>query len=329
MVRKQRQKQSQKQTVIVNISEKRKRRPSKRKRSAPRDAVSMTQMQQSLPPPVIYQSSYSIPYPVYKDSVANPAVSPAVGSSVSPALVDVGQVGTEGRVEILERPTKKEQQSEFITPVASASFPSQLSAFKDTEAQAQAISRAFTKVQADMSIPQAIAPTKKPRKAYTRRSKKEMSETNLMGGEDIMSRDVLPMAEVKKQLAPIDDMLMEMNALVSPQKEPPQITSNVENVVIKKLPDYPVDKPPLGPVGKRYSSSSDTESDAPMSMISDMTMSLYGGQKRENKSSWDYLQSEYLRLSGNTYAKQRGKKEQLRDMVRELQKVEKERKSNK
>lgn len=139
MPRKQKQNQTQKQTVIVNISEPRKRkRGGRRRKTAPRDGVSS--MQRDLPPPVIYQSTYSIPYPVQ----APPPIQAPVRERGF--LTDVGQVGTEGRVEILDQLTKKEQQSEMITPV-----PSQIGAFRDTEAFSRAAKDYWTGKQADVS----------------------------------------------------------------------------------------------------------------------------------------------------------------------------------
>jgi len=124
---KQRQKQKQvqnvKQTVIVKLDGKGQRVKRRRRRRQPSGGGAST-MYQSLPPNVIYQTGGesfnkpSAPAPAVEAApaplVAKPAAAPAVNMPVQ--FQDVG-VGTEGLVEILDRPTKREQLNELITPV--------------------------------------------------------------------------------------------------------------------------------------------------------------------------------------------------------------------
>jgi len=203
MPRRQKQKQTQKQTVIVNIREPKKKRSTRRRKSAPRDGVSS--MQQALPPPVIYQSTYSIPYPVQ----APPPIQ--VPMKVRD-FIDVGQVGTEGAVEILDVPTKKEQQSEMTTPV-----PSQMAGFADTERIARESQKAFAQVQKErikMEAPQSQVKVEKVDDLAILRAKVAEKEAGF------------------KQMA-------------KPQMEIPQIVKGFTEYPVEKLPiekQIPVDR---------------------------------------------------------------------------------------
>lgn len=112
---KQTQKQKQKQTVIVNI-EQPKAKP--RKKRAPRRKPEEVQMYREFPK-VVY-----IPPPltIYGDRLpedTRPSITkPTEPPKKTPILEDIGLIGTEGLVQILDVPTKKEQLSELVTPVA-------------------------------------------------------------------------------------------------------------------------------------------------------------------------------------------------------------------
>lgn len=112
---KQTQKQKQKQTVIVNI-EQPKAKP--RKKRVPRRKPEEVQMYREFPK-VVY-----IPPPltIYGDRLpedTRPSITkPTEPPKKTPILEDIGSIGTEGPVQILDVPTKKEQLSELITPVA-------------------------------------------------------------------------------------------------------------------------------------------------------------------------------------------------------------------
>lgn len=122
----QKQKQSQRQVVNVHITQptaKPKRRRSRRAPSAQDVALAQYLQPQQLAP-VIYQTGYGT-FPLqqptavpFGQTLGQPIEKPKV------FLEDIGQVGTEGAVEILDRPTKKEQLAELTAPV-----PVDLSAF--------------------------------------------------------------------------------------------------------------------------------------------------------------------------------------------------------
>lgn len=111
---KQKQKQTQKQSVkvVVNIPEK---KTTKRKKRTPQTKVNVVDYK-AFPPQIIYPS---VPLTMY-----SPQPQPeAMGIMTKPPaprsiLEDVGQVGTEGRVEILDRPTRRESLEELQTPVS-------------------------------------------------------------------------------------------------------------------------------------------------------------------------------------------------------------------
>ena len=130
-VRKQKQKQKQSQNVnqkvIVKIGGDIRKKSRRRRTRKPKQSSSegSSSMMQSLQPNVIYQSykpeqtstsSQNIPLspaPTATNMVPETVKQPAARG----AFEDVG-VGTEGFVSILEKPTKKEQIQELITPVS-------------------------------------------------------------------------------------------------------------------------------------------------------------------------------------------------------------------
>jgi len=143
------QKQNVKQTVIIKLDREGKRIKVKRRRIKKYQEQPEMQFKQ-FPPPVVYQSSYQVPVPVFQQ----PEKPKTIGEEPKPTpfLEDLGLVGTEGAVEILPVPTKKEALSELMTPVP---LPSES---------------------------MILEPIKKPR-----RTKKEMQEARQMEREDIAS----------------------------------------------------------------------------------------------------------------------------------------------
>jgi hypothetical protein len=125
----QKQKQTVSQKVIVNVQSpkkaKRKRRVA-RKKEQPQGESSY--FQATSPPIVAYQHSYVVPQP----PTINPLPRVQTIAQMQPQLQDLGVVGTEGAVEILSLPSRREQLEELSTPVPKAfepTFqPSQLSA---------------------------------------------------------------------------------------------------------------------------------------------------------------------------------------------------------
>jgi hypothetical protein len=122
--RSQKQRQSQKQVVNIRLdAPKRKRSRRQRRRRMPTlaDAVASDYLQpQQLAPTIILQTGQGPPIGGTSaiPNTRTPAFSQMLMGSRTPALEDIGQIGTEGRVEILERPTKREQLGELIEPVS-------------------------------------------------------------------------------------------------------------------------------------------------------------------------------------------------------------------
>jgi len=191
---KQTQKQSVKQTVIVRLDEKhyKKRRVYKRKHrenmGGKEQPIQLTQP--SLPPNVIYQSHQIMPVP-FQVQTPTPITSP---EPVQPRIEDIGQVGTEGPVKILDVPTKKETLAELITPVKQAG-----EAAKQREEQKQMRNEEMMSTLAKFNYPQPknekIAPTiptipitpQQATETKKRRNKTQMEEARQMGREDINS----------------------------------------------------------------------------------------------------------------------------------------------
>lgn len=172
-IKKQKQKQSQKQnvkqTVIIRLDKegKKVKRRSKRPRREPTEGVST--MERALPPPVIYQTSYTPPYPVFREA---PKVR-TINEEPNPKgfLEDIGQVGTEGAVEILQPP-----EPQYVNLVEKPKpIPSNFFESKKQE---------FRSMKEPMINWDQPAPISIPR---TRRNKKEMEEARTMEREDIAS----------------------------------------------------------------------------------------------------------------------------------------------
>ena len=126
-VKKQKQKQTQKQvvkqSVVVRLDgiQRKKRQYKRRKQREPSEAKGKEQYQipaPPLPPNVIYQSTQYLPYESPTVSEKIPLKSQGIQSGTPASMFqDVG-VGTEGLVQILEKPTKKEQLQELTTPIS-------------------------------------------------------------------------------------------------------------------------------------------------------------------------------------------------------------------
>lgn len=120
---KQTQKQSVSQNVVIQLAEKvaKKKRRRAKKKTAPTDGADSLYLQGRQPPNVVYQYTSSVPQEPY--STPLPVRQSMKIGQKTPFLEDVGTVGTEGAVEILDLPTKKETLSELETPVPLAFTP--------------------------------------------------------------------------------------------------------------------------------------------------------------------------------------------------------------
>lgn len=290
MPRRQKQRQSQKQTVIVNISEPRKKKRSgRRRKSVPRDGVSS--MQQALPPPVIYQSSYSIPYPVQ----APPPIQAPVKERGF--LTDVGQVGTEGPVEIIDVKTKKEQLSELTSPVQS-----QIAGLRDTEEFNRAIKDYWTGKQADYSnkpVASMPAPPSQPmmqktddlsklrekvsQKMDLLNQQREAYEQINVGIEPVKVFDDYPMTQKQK---PIDEQISPAT-----DREGPTPVAKYEPPVPEKKKKAKADAPEMTPVIGAEKKSRIPRMKRPVAL----------GNK-----PIEYLQNEYKQLTGKDFVFPKG-----------------------
>jgi hypothetical protein len=113
------QRQEQQQNITIKIGELKKKKPRRRPRKGPKAPGSEAPLRQL--PPVVYQTlpqlvGYNPPQPTITAPPKPPTSIVAPVKAKTTILEDVG-VGTEGFVEILERPTKRETLAELITPV--------------------------------------------------------------------------------------------------------------------------------------------------------------------------------------------------------------------
>ncbi len=118
---KQKQKQKQKQRQETNINIKINSGESKQKSDESASSGGFRQL-----PPVVYQTLPQLTYYARPDEQGRLAVAPdsragpsmiAAPKPATTILEDIGSVGTEGLVEIMDRPTKRETLSELITPI--------------------------------------------------------------------------------------------------------------------------------------------------------------------------------------------------------------------
>jgi len=211
---KQKQKQTQKQNVVQKvvvkldssgqkIKVKRKRRVKKQKEP---EMLFDERYYRQLPAPVVYQSTTQVPLIVPSQGQAtpvpaffNPPPQPQMINQPVPSrpfLEDLGLIGTEGPVEILDIPTKAEQLEDFITPTALKIYSDEFSKSLDEKA------KYFKSLQEPMRQPffptgnvkfqiEDINPDEIPVAEVvpkrTRRTKKEMSEAAQMLKEDVAS----------------------------------------------------------------------------------------------------------------------------------------------
>jgi hypothetical protein len=177
---KQKQEQNVKQTVIIKLDKEGKRIKRRRKRVQKKTPEGESTMYRSLPAPVVYQSSYAIPYPVFKEPAKVATVAPE--PKAKPFIEDLGLVGTEGPVTILEKPTKKELLGELIAPVdREKDLGNQ---FAESEAMAREAQKYWQRKQQEFTLPAVEAIPVLPR---TRRTKQQMAEARQMEREDIAS----------------------------------------------------------------------------------------------------------------------------------------------
>jgi hypothetical protein len=254
---KQKQKQTQKQNVVQKVVVKLdssgqkikvKRKRLKRSKKEPEPEQSMLfdeRYYRQLPAPVVYQSTTQVPLIVPSQGPApafNPPPQPQMINQPVPStpfLEDLGLIGTEGPVEILDIPTKAEQLADFITPTALKIYSDEFSKSLDEKA------KYFKSLQEPMRQPffptgnikfqmEDINPDEIPVAEIvprrTRRTKKEMAEAAQMLREDVASTGL---AQFENTFQPKPFNFQEEASIVSgitqPMSEMPttEIISNI------------------------------------------------------------------------------------------------------
>jgi hypothetical protein len=113
---KQKQRQSQSVKVVVNLAEKRKRKRRAKKKASPEAQPELVNYK-AFPPQIVYPTAplvFSQPPP------APISLARSIDEKVKPPpsmLEDIGNIGTEGNVEILDLPTRSETLAELQTPI--------------------------------------------------------------------------------------------------------------------------------------------------------------------------------------------------------------------
>jgi hypothetical protein len=111
---KQKQRQSQSVKVIVNLAEKRKRKRRAKKKASPEAEVVNFK---AFPPQIVYPT---VPLVFSQPPPAPMSLAQSVSERVRPPpsmLEDIGNIGTEGNVEILDLPSRSETLAELQTPI--------------------------------------------------------------------------------------------------------------------------------------------------------------------------------------------------------------------
>jgi len=206
---KQKQKQSQKQNVVqkvvVRLDSQGQKIKVKRRRVKKQKEPEMLfdeRYYRQLPAPVVYQSTTQVPLIVPSQTPAPVFNPPPQAQMINqpmpsrPFLEDIGFIGTEGPVEILDIPTKAEQLQDFITPTALKIYSDELSKSLDEKAKyfkslQEPIRKPFlptenVKFQIE-NINQDEIPIAEMVPRRTRRTKKEMAEAAQMLKEDVAS----------------------------------------------------------------------------------------------------------------------------------------------
>lgn len=273
----QSQKQNVKQTVIVRLDgeKKKKRKYRRRPRREPSDGVSS--MERALPPPVIYQAS-AVPYPVFREA---PKVRTINEEPVQKGfLEDIGQVGTEGAVQILEPP-----EPEYVNLVEKPKpIPSEFFSKKIQE---------FRSMKEPMINWEQPPPIKQIEQVRTRRNKKEMEEARTMEREDIASINLgLAQFNPLLQSKGIHEGMPKTEPSREAEKSYPDINQQF-TPLFEPQPIVPKEKK-INSQGRPVESLTTTES---LMEEQNIPESVLKG-KRVMFGSWNYWLNKYQELTG-------------------------------
>jgi len=332
---KQKQKQSQnvKQTVIIRLDKEGKRKVVKRRKRMPKkETEGESTMYRRLPAPVSYQSSYAIPYPVFKEPPKVATVAPE--PKVTPFLEDIGQVGTEGSVAILDQPTKKEQLGEMLVPVNREKDLSNQAA--EAEQMAKDAKKYWQKKQEEFNYNYPEKPASDVEKELmglhnilknaakgnespiitpapkTRRNKEQMSEARQMEREDI--------ASINLGLAQFNPLLTSQGIHEGmPQTSESKPTPPEENIPSQYAASFTspqineglTAERKIGPApnAARLPKETLTVSSAAMAEEQNIPESVMKKEKKPREGSWAYLCLQFKQITGQDVSEYKAKQQ--------------------
>jgi len=327
---KQKQKQTQnvKQTVIIRLDKEGKRKAVKRRKRMPKkEQEGASSMQRSLPAAVTYQSSYAIPYPVFKEAPKVGTIVPE--AKVTPILEDIGQVGTEGRVTILDKPTKKEQLGEMLVPVdrekdLSNQFLENEQMLKDTKNFWQKTQEEFNKPAREpnnveknlnelaniLRIAAKRDTMPAPAVPKTRRNREQMAEARQMEREDIASIN-LGLAQFNPTFKS-EKITAELPQNIASKKMQPEENIPSQYAATFTTPQIQEDLPTKtgpGPIAAKLPKETLTESTAAMSEEQNIPESVLKKDSKPREGSWAYLLLQFKQITGQEVSEYKAKKE--------------------
>jgi hypothetical protein len=245
---KQKQKQIQKQNVVQKVvvkldSSGQKVKVKRRRRVKKEPEMSFDERYyRQLPAPVVYQSTQQVPLIVPGQTPA-PAFNPPPQAQMinqpmpsRPFLEDLGMIGTEGPVEILDRPTKAEQLQDFITPTALKIYNEEFMKSLDEKAKyfkslQEPMRKPFIqdeKFKFEMeNINEDEIPLAEMIPNRTRRTKKETEEAKQMLKEDVASTGL---AQFEPAFQPKPFNFQEEESVVSGINQNEPTTENISEV---------------------------------------------------------------------------------------------------
>lgn len=287
------QKQNVVQKVVIKLdrekkkSQRKKRYPKRERQVAGADSY----QQPVLSPNVIYQS-LSTQYLPNPNPTPSPFVEPVKIPTINPLpraipfLEDIGTVGTEGRVEILDVPTKKEQLQGFMTPV-----PYDMERIRQKN---ENLNKMFDESISNIQL------LKEPSSKATRRNKQQMSEARQMEREDIASINLglsqfnpqfeKPQINEKMSVQPSESVSQEKNI-------PSTFNQEFQNPpIFENLPKY-------NSMGKRLESLNPET----MTIVSSLTEPAVTRNPREG--SWNYWIQKYKEKFNENISEYKAKKQ--------------------
>jgi hypothetical protein len=294
---KQKQKQSQKQNVVQKVVVKldssgqkikvKRRRVKKQKEP---EMLFDERYYRQLPAPVVYQSTTQVPLIVPSQGPAfNPPPQAQMinqPTPIRPFLEDLGMIGTEGPVEILDIPTKAEQLEDFITPTALKIYSDEFSKSLDEKA------KYFKSLQEPMRQPFFLS------EAKTGNIKFQMEDIN---PDDIPVAEIIPKRtrRTKKEMAEAAQMLREDVGSTG--------LAQFENTFQPKPFNFQEEASVVSGITQPMSEMPTTE------IISEVTTSF-------RRNTWGDLLQRYQNLTGTVFQRRKGyKKGEFQTLVERME----------